>query len=230
MSNERTSGDPAAIRLTFVHEDDELRLKRATRVAMRAPAGDGTRRTDQNERKERGDQKERDDRIGSWAEVRDANDSVLYRRTIDRPVPEDVEVHEGGEEGSFRRVERGEMSSLVNVLVPDLEYAHTIVLRERRLPTEDREEPKEIQYAEVPLDQIDEIDETDDTAPGNKGDDRDEDDEKGHTDPDDRDSDGERNSRDRDDRGNRDDDRVADGGDDDKNDKDDARRGSSEGR
>lgn len=152
MSNERAGGSPTAIRLTFVHEDGELRLKRAKRVAMRAPAGDRTRRTDQ---------KEGDDRIGSWVEVLDANDRVLYRRTIDRPVPEDVEVHEGGEEGSFRRVERGEASILVNVLIPDLDGARTVVLRERRPPTGKRQEPEEIEYAEVQLDQIDDIDDTD---------------------------------------------------------------------
>lgn len=196
MAHEPTAGSPAAIRLTFVHEGGELRLKRATRMAMRPPPGDSAPRTDQNERAERGDQTERDDRIGSWVEVRDANDDVLYRRTIDRPVPEDVEIHEGGEEGSFRRVERGEMTRQVNVLVPDLVGARTVVLRERRPPTGDREEPEEITYAEVPLDQIDDIDETD---PRNEDEDRDEDDEKGHTNPDDRDYDSGGNRRDRDD-------------------------------
>lgn len=204
MSTEHTSGNPAAIRLTFVHEDDELRFERATRVAMRAPAGEERRRTDQYTQKQREEQTGRDDTIGSWVEVRDANDGVLYRRRIDRPVRRDVEVHDGGEDGSFRRVERGEMSSLVNVLVPDLEDAHTVVVGERRLPSEDRGKPSVIEYAEVKLDDVDESDD------------------------DDRDDDG-RNGRDKHATGNRKDDHTAGDGDE-QDDDEDAQRGSSEGR
>jgi hypothetical protein len=168
MPDRRPADSPAAIRLTFLHEGGGLGFKRATRVAMRAPAGDGPRRTD---RTERSDQEERDDRIGNWVEIRDANDSLLYRRRIDRPVPEAVEVHEGGEEGTFRRVERGEASSLVNVLVPDIDGARTVVLRERRPPTGDREEIEEIEYAKISLDRIDEIDDTDPSDQDDDGDD-----------------------------------------------------------
>lgn len=142
---------PSAVRLTFAYGDEELRLTKARRLSMRAPAG---------ERSER-EAEERDERLGSWVEVRNANGEVVYRRRVGHVVPEDVEVYEGGEEGTFKRVPRGESSGVVNVLIPDVAGAETAVIRERRPADGTDGRPEVVEHASVSLDRLDERDESD---------------------------------------------------------------------
>ena len=146
MSHERRRQDrPGAIRLTFTNDDGELELVDARRLSVRVPAGEQTP-TDGN-----------DDRIGGWVEVQSAEGDVLYRRRM-RPVAEDAEVSDGG--GSFRRVPH-RASRLVSVLVPDLEGARQVVLRERRGGDKQRERSDLIDHASVSLEQIEGYDSLD---------------------------------------------------------------------
>jgi hypothetical protein len=136
-----------ALRLTFTTDETGLKLVDSRRIRMRVPAGE---RVD-----ERG---ETDGRVGSWVEVRDAEDEVLYRRRT-RPIArETVEVPRVG--GGFDRVPTP-MPRVVSVLVPDVEGARRVLLRERRSPRETHSKPTEIDHASVSLEEVDAHDDHD---------------------------------------------------------------------
>lgn len=128
-----------AVRLTFTREESELELVDVRRVRMRVPAGE---QVDDN-----------DERIGNWVEVRNDEDEVLYRRRRQPITPETVEVPRVG--GGFERVP-SRSAQVVSILVPDVEGARRVLLRERRRTREERAEPEEIDHASVSLDEVDE--------------------------------------------------------------------------
>lgn len=157
MSHERRRQDRSgAIRLTFTNDDGELELVDARRLSVRVPTGERTP-IDGN-----------DDRIGGWVEVQGAAGDVLYRRRM-RPVAEDAEVADGG--GSFRRVPH-RASRLVSVLVPDIDGARRVVLRERRAGDEQRERPDLVDHASVSLEQVEGYDSLDRDTSGSDEDSR----------------------------------------------------------
>lgn len=108
-----------------------------------------------------------DERIGCWVEVRNDEGDVLYRRRIRPVVPETVEVPRVG--GGFERV-RSRVPRVVSVLVPDVEGAQRVLLRERRPAGEERTEPTVVDHASVSLDAVDELDDPD-THEGDDGED-----------------------------------------------------------
>lgn len=138
-------GAPTSLRLTFIYDDEQFRLEKLQRVRMRSPGG------------EQGEHQGEDapEPVGSWVEVRGEQDRPLYRCRLHRLVVDDVELHEGGEEGGFRRFRRGEISGRLSVVVPDLEEGRTVLLLERRAAEAPDEEPETRTFAEVPLDDID---------------------------------------------------------------------------
>lgn len=160
MEREDTPRDgPTAVRLTFAIEGDDLELRNARRLSMRVPGGESVGTT------------ERENRIGSWVEVRGPDDEVLYRRRIQQVIAEDVEVSEGGERGAFRRVPRGKSSGLVHVHVPEIDGAQTVALCERR-PREGKEQTADVfDHATVPFARLD----LDGDDGGEKGDGHDDD-------------------------------------------------------
>lgn len=123
---------------------------------MRAPSGE-------RPPKEAADEGTEDDRTGSWVEVRGSDEEVLYRRRIPQIAPEDAEVHDGGEDGTFRRVPRGEPSGIVNVVVPDIAGAETAVVRARRPVGGKGRGDEPTDHASVSFDRLDLADDTDDT-------------------------------------------------------------------
>jgi hypothetical protein len=150
MSHERRRPDsPRAIRLTFTSDEGDLKLVNARRLSMQAPPGDRT------------DTDERDDRVGGWVEVQGSNGNVLYRRRM-RPPAEDAEVSDGA--GTLRRAPT-RVSRLVSVLVPDVEGARRVVLRERRPKGEQREKPDVVDHASVSLEAVEGDDTLDGDAP-----------------------------------------------------------------
>lgn len=133
-----------AVRLTFTNDEGELELVDARRARMRVPAGE---RIDEN-----------DKRIGNWVEVRDAEGEVLYRRRTRPVAAETVEVPRAG--GRFERVP-SRAPQVVSALVPDVEGARRVLLRERRPAGEERGESEEVDHASVSLDEVDAIGERD---------------------------------------------------------------------
>jgi hypothetical protein len=106
---------PAAIRLVFEYEGDDVRLVSQSRIQKVLP------RADQSA-----------DALafrGTWSEIRDAAGATLDRRVLVDPMPRDAEVFPErlGEEISRQPIERP--SGVFTVLVPDVEGAdHVAVL------------------------------------------------------------------------------------------------------
>ncbi len=70
-----------------------------------------------------------EDETGSWLELQDAEGRPLYRRGIENPIREDIEVVAEDAERPLTRVRAEERRGTFFVLVPDIAQARRIVLR-----------------------------------------------------------------------------------------------------
>jgi hypothetical protein len=113
QQSERQPGG-AAIRLTFAYEGDTVRLVSRDRVAMLVPPSDelsGFAGQD-----------------GFAAEVREAGGSLVYRRVLAHPMPDDVEVFSDEPGQSIMRVPVERPAGLFVVVVPDSQEADHFAL------------------------------------------------------------------------------------------------------
>jgi hypothetical protein len=65
---------------------------------------------------------------GFWLELRDANDRVLYRRTLHNPFPQDAEVFPETSGEDFSRTAIPRQSGSIDVVVPDLPDARSVAV------------------------------------------------------------------------------------------------------
>ena len=106
--------EPAAWRVTFEYDGDQIRIVAQHQVAMVAPPDDA-------ESLARG-------RAGYWVEVRDARGRPLYQQVITRPIQHDYEVFSPDPDEALRRVAATEPGGVFQAVVPDLANGHEIVL------------------------------------------------------------------------------------------------------
>jgi hypothetical protein len=120
MSQQESTGLPAqqqgrgAIRLIFEYDGDEVRLISRQHVDMPVPPTDALERYEGQQ--------------GSWAEVRDADDTTLYRQILHDPIRRDAEVFSDGPEQSIARVPVERPTGVFFVLVPDFPEADHVAL------------------------------------------------------------------------------------------------------
>lgn len=108
-----------SIRLTFVFEGQEIALKSAVRLAMRAPQGD------------RELEKIAGNIVGQWVEVHNEKGAPLYRRLVEPYIPQDIEVHGGDEAGTLQRIKAEQKSGVFHLVVPVVDGGVSAVLVER---------------------------------------------------------------------------------------------------
>jgi hypothetical protein len=100
-----------ALRLTFEYSRTDVRLVGSQRAEMLAPAGE-------TERIEEG-------QAGSWVELRDANEQVLYQRTLHKPIRFEMEAVDS-ESGTMRWYTIDQPTGVFELLVPDIPEAETV--------------------------------------------------------------------------------------------------------
>jgi hypothetical protein len=65
-------------------------------------------------------------RAGSWVELRDADQRVLYQQILYNPIRFDVEVAEDPVSGQLRRQAKGRSEGIFELVIPDMPEAETI--------------------------------------------------------------------------------------------------------
>lgn len=113
MTSQRPPQENLALRLMFAYEGRKVSLESAQPVAMRVPPSD---RTDEYEK-----------HSGTWIEVRDNRDRVLYRKVLHDPMPASLEVPSGDPVRTFTRV-AAKTSGTFSVVVPELPDGTTLHL------------------------------------------------------------------------------------------------------
>ena len=106
--------DTSAVRLMFAYDGRRVSLKSAQPVTMRVPASD---RIDEST-----------NRSGTWIEVRDFRDRVLYRKVLHDPMPTTLEVPSGDPVRTFTRVPAPKSSGVFSVVIPEPAQGATLVL------------------------------------------------------------------------------------------------------
>jgi hypothetical protein len=117
-------GQPAkAIRLVFSFDGDHVTLMSQQPVEMVLPPSDPVEGTQGHK--------------GFWYELRDAQDRPLYRKVMQHPMREDVEVFsDDPDQHSIVRQTVPNRKGVFVALVPDTENGHAVTLSSspRRLP------------------------------------------------------------------------------------------------
>jgi hypothetical protein len=102
----------AAVRLIFAYDGDEIRLLSRTRLQMTLPAT--------------GEVDVADNQSGFWAEVRQADEQVLFRQPLHDPIRRDVEVFSDDPDRSVSRAPAERAEGAFTVVVPDYAEADHI--------------------------------------------------------------------------------------------------------
>src|SRR5205823_5010541 len=92
-----------ALRLTFTYHRSDLKIVAAQRIQMVPPPGEP--------------QPIHPGQSGSWVELRNAHDDILYQRVLYKPVRYEVEVFE---ERSMRSYRVDTPQGMFELLVPDI--------------------------------------------------------------------------------------------------------------
>jgi hypothetical protein len=124
-SDNRTTREPSAWRITFEYDRDTTRVLSQERVAMLAPPDDAALL--------------RQGEAGYWVEIRDAANKVVYRQVLHEPIRTDEEVFPEDPSNPIRRAPVAHPQGVFEVVVPDLARGHTLVLHGRASPAELRE-------------------------------------------------------------------------------------------
>jgi hypothetical protein len=105
---------PGAIRMTFTFSGRDIHLESIQRLIMRALPSHDTGSFES--------------RSGFWIELRDDNETVLYRRVLHNPIQYRVEIYPEGGEGEFTRVPVADPQGTFDVVVPDLPEARQMMV------------------------------------------------------------------------------------------------------
>jgi hypothetical protein len=120
MSEQESTGPPArrpgrgAIRLTFEYDGEDIRLISRQHVDMLVPPTDAIEGYEGQQ--------------GFWAEVRDAEETTLYRQVLHSPIRYDAEVFSNDPERTIERVPVERATGVFSVLVPDFREADHLAL------------------------------------------------------------------------------------------------------
>ena len=104
---------PAALRLTFAYDGSDLWLESEVRLDMPAPVSDPL---------------EHEAEAGFWSELRDSDNTPLYRQVIQNPIRYDAEVYSDESDPPIQRQPLDNVSGSFDLVVPDLAEAQTIAL------------------------------------------------------------------------------------------------------
>jgi hypothetical protein len=114
MTSQGPTQDHRSVRLMFAYDGLKVTLQSRQQVAMLAPA---SHRVDEYE-----------NHSGTWIEVRDAEQRVLYRRVLHDIMPSTLEAPSGDPERTFTRVPIKDNRGVFSVVVPDLAQGRTLLL------------------------------------------------------------------------------------------------------
>jgi hypothetical protein len=103
-----------AIRLTFSYDGRKVKLQSTQYLRMKAPPSD---RVDEYEKQS-----------GTWIELRDAEQRVLYRKVLHDVMPTAMEAPSGDPVRTFTRVPAPSQKGVFSVVVPDLAQAAQVLL------------------------------------------------------------------------------------------------------
>jgi hypothetical protein len=112
---------PRAVRLTFTYEGDEISLISRQPVEMVVMPTDPI--------------SGREVEVGSWVEVRNHQETTLYRRVMPQLFRRDVEVFSPDPQASISRSPQEAATGQFSVIVPELEQADHVVLLSSAGPT-----------------------------------------------------------------------------------------------
>lgn len=105
---------PRAVRLTIEYDKNSIRVVGRQNVDMLVPPSDPTQPSMRTS--------------GFWYEVKDAQDSSLYRRTMPNPIGRDIEVYDVDPARSMHRTADDRSSGVFTILVPYLEKGVALTL------------------------------------------------------------------------------------------------------
>lgn len=120
-----------AIRMIFAFDGEHVHLVSQQSVEMVLPPSDALQGAEGHK--------------GFWYELRDAQDRPLYRRVMNNPMREDVEVFSDDPKQTIARQPAPNRKGVFVVVVPDTEVGHTITLSSS---------PRRLQLANQPAKEI----------------------------------------------------------------------------
>ncbi len=103
-----------ALRAIFEYKGQEVRLTAVQPLEMLAPPPQAII--------------PRPDERGSWFELRDREGRTVYRRVIDNPIREDIEVITDDPDHPLGRIAADQREGIFFVLVPDIPQARELVI------------------------------------------------------------------------------------------------------
>jgi hypothetical protein len=106
---------PAAVRLLFSYEGDDIRLISRQRVNVVTPPGEPL-------------EESLEGKSGFWVEVRDQAGRALRRQLMHDPIRHDAEVFSEDPERSVARIPIERSSGVFAVLIPEIEGADHVAL------------------------------------------------------------------------------------------------------
>jgi hypothetical protein len=101
-----------SVRLTFSYRGEEVSLRSANRLIMKAPASMRNSRESLAENV-----------VGRWVEIRDQQGQPIYRRLVHRFIPFDVEIPTGNPQAPLRRVQTQIGEGIFHILIPVIKEA-----------------------------------------------------------------------------------------------------------
>ena len=112
----------SAWRVTFAYDGDRVRVIGKQRVDTVPPPDDSDAIADAA--------------AGYWVEVRDARGQSLYRQVLANPLNDQLEVFSADPSQPLHRIGAPQPSAVFQVLVPDDQEGHDIVLHGRAVSVE----------------------------------------------------------------------------------------------
>jgi len=103
-----------AVRLVFSFDGDHLHLVSQQSVEMTLPPSDPIEGAE--------------DYTGFWCEIRDVQDRPVFRRVMQNPIRQDVEVFSDDPKRSVARQATPGRKGVFMILVPDAEEGHAVAL------------------------------------------------------------------------------------------------------
>jgi hypothetical protein len=114
VSPQAPAPDNLAIRLTFSYDDRTITIQSRQHLRMKPPPSD---QIDEYERQS-----------GTWIELRDDKQRVLYRKVLHDLIPTELEAPSGDPTRSFTRVPAKSSKGVFSIVVPDLAQAARVLL------------------------------------------------------------------------------------------------------
>jgi hypothetical protein len=111
MSDKKETKITNAIRLTFSYKGTDIKLISQDKIEKILPPSSNI-----------------SNRSGSWYEVADDKQNLLYQRIISNPLQTDIEVFSNESKESIMRQKISQIEGVFSILIPDLPEAKTFSL------------------------------------------------------------------------------------------------------